>query len=65
MKVLEVIKNKSHFIITIDGNILAINNGNNEFYGKKSELSKEDILNMEVLKVDNINGHTNYLGIRI
>ena len=65
MKVLEAIKNKSHFVITNDGSILAIRNGNTTCYGKNSSLSKNDILNMEVLKVDNIKGHTEYLGIRI
>ena len=65
MKVLEAIKNKSHFVITKDGNILAINNGKNICYGKKSKLSKNDILNAEVLKADIANGHTDYLRIRI
>lgn len=65
MKVIEAIKNKSNFVITRNGNILAINNEDKIHFGKNSKLSKNDILNMEVLKINKINGHTDYLGIRI
>jgi len=70
MKVLEVIKNNSKFVITKNGNILAINNGDKIQLGKNSKLTEDNILNMEVKKVQNTKDfnqdyHVNYSLIRV
>jgi len=59
MKVLKAIENKSNFVISQNGKILGISNGNILTLGKNSKLSKKEILDMDIVGNKKIDGVIN------
>ena len=59
MKVLKAIENKSNFVISQNGKILGISNGNILTLGKNSKLSKKEILDMDIVGNKKIDGIIN------
>lgn len=70
MKVKEVVQDSDNFVITNNGNILAINNGDGMHLGKHLSISKDYLLDMKVLRVQNSKDHNkdyhvNYILVRV